>query len=587
MKFRNLHKWTLSESVTGLLFFAQRMDELLFDYSLDSYKPAALNPPFLCTEALSLIDDIEDHLIDDANLAHVLEELIWAIQNDKVSKKLLDVPLERYVLTHDAPLSQTKLRLEVLSKTLDPQRYLACCRTLLARAITENKKKEIDCYARTLVTCLINIGISKAFLCKKTKDFFFLGDDPNISKAEEVERYFEQTSPTIHNFDVYFLVSSDVRAVEKSIRAFRIEILDGLPAPLTEFATERDFLPSDEESIVHVKDIRSFDAYSARALAERRVDTLKDLFTLFFHRNGLQWRPSTLITQCCADGPAIVGASKSSMEKAFDMNPAHASKRLNWMLENLALRFGGSFDKFKRIVDLHGICVTNEVPENQLLNIWISIETLVPSHSGKNNKVSNIISAIDPFVRLTYIRRIIDKALADLLFWNPRITRKFLRQVPNTKGTKGAIRLLHLLALPENLPLRNELYAQLKDFHLLRFRLFSLSESLASPEIVKKFLDNHSKKVSWQVRRLYRTRNLLVHAGRTPNYLPTLIENGHDYLDLVLNEVMERSCGDYQVETLEQAFELQKVLLERFETTLAPLHSFDESNVRVLYQAVA
>lgn len=583
MKFRSLHKWMLSETISGLLFFAQRMDELLFDYSLDSHKPASLNPPFLCIEALKLIDDIDSELIDSANLVHVLDELCWSIQNDKVSKSLLDVPLEHYVLAHDAPLSQKRLRLEVLSKTLDPNRYLTTCHVLLKRAIEENKKKDIDSYARTLVTCLINIGVSKAFLYRKTKEFFFLGDTPVISKTDDIDQFFVEIEPTVHDFDVYLLVSKDIRTVEKSIKAFRIDILDSLPAPLIEYANTHDFTPSADETFVHLRDIQSFDAFSARAVAERRIDTLKDLFTLFFHRNELQWKSTTLISQCCNEVPAIISAPKSSMEKAFDMNPTHASKRLNWMLSNLALKFGGSFAKFNRIVDLHGICVTNEVPENQLLNIWISIETLVPSHSGKN-KVANIISSLDPFLRLTYIRRLIDRALSDLLFWNPSVTRKFLRQVPNTGSSKAAIRLLHLLALDSNLTLRTDLYALLKDFHLLRFRLFTLSESLGSPDSVRKLLDTHSKKVSWQLRRVYRTRNLLVHAGRTPSYLATLIENGHDYLDLVLNEVMERSCGDYKVETLEQTFELQKLLLERFEKGLADLNSFDESNIHLLYQ---
>ena len=66
--------------------------------------------------------------------------------------------------------------------------------------------------------------------------------------------------------------------------------------------------------------------------------------------------------------------------------------------------------------------------------------------------------------------------------------------------------------------------------------------------------------------------------------MTTLIENGHDYLDLVLNEIMERSCGEYHVETLEQAFELQKLLQERFDSTLTGLTSFDSSNVALLYQ---
>jgi len=582
MKYRSLHKWTLSDSVHGLVFFAQRLDELLFDYSLDSHKPAALNPPFLCVEALKLIDDIENNLIEEANLTHVLDELSWAIQNDKVSKSLLDVVLEHYVLQHDVPISKKRLRLEVLSKTLDPTRYLKQCHILLKQAIRENKKKEIDHYSRTLITCLINIGVSKTFLYKTTKEFFFFGDEPHIDQIDNFDQFIEKIEPTIHDFDVYFIASKDIRTIEQSIKAFSIEILDVLPAPLSEYAQSHHFIPSAEETLVQIRDIQSFDAYSARAMAERRIDTLKDLFTLFFHRNQLQWKPETLMSQCCIETPVIVGTTKSSMEKAFDMHPDHASKQLNWMLKNLALKFGGSFDKFNRIVDLHGICVTNEIPENQLLSLWISIETLVPS-SGKG-KVVNIINSLDPFLRLSYIRRLINRALADLLLWNRRVTAKIIKKVPDTNSSKAAIRLLNLLALESNEALRSELYSQLKDFHLLRFRLFSLAESLRSPVAVKELLDTHSKKVSWQLRRMYRTRNLLVHAGRSPTYLATLIENGHDYLDLVLDEVMKHSCGEYQVETFEQAFELEKLLQERFDISLVALKSFDKSNVHILYQ---
>ena len=498
------------------------MDELLFDYSLDTHKPSALNPPFLCIEALKLIKDIDGKLIDEANLLHVLDELRWAIQNDKISKSLLDVPLEQYVLAHEAPLSQKRLRVEVLSKTLDPNRYLEKSRSLLKNAIKENKKKDIDSFARNFVTCLVNIGLSKAFIYKKTKEFFFIGDTPTITKPDDIELFFSEIEPTIHEFDVYFIVSDEILTVRKSIEEFSIEILDNMPPLLSELAEANNFIPNTNEALVQVRDIRSFDAYSARIKAERRIDTLKDLFTLFFHRNELRWRSTTLISQCCTEAPSLITPPKSAMDKAFDMNPNHASKKLNWMLRNLALQFGGSFDQFNRIVDLHGICVTNEVPENQLLNLWISIETLVPSHPGKN-KVVNIIDSIDPFLRLTYLRRLIDRALSDLLLWNRNITRSFLKQVPNLKSRKAAIRLLHLLALDSNQTLRSDLYTQLKDFHLLRFRLFTLSESLKSPDSVKNLLDSHSKKVSWQLRRIYRTRNLLVHAGRTPGYLPTLV----------------------------------------------------------------
>ena len=43
MKQYDLRNWTISEETEGLLFFAQRMDEILFDYTVDSYKGRMLN----------------------------------------------------------------------------------------------------------------------------------------------------------------------------------------------------------------------------------------------------------------------------------------------------------------------------------------------------------------------------------------------------------------------------------------------------------------------------------------------------------------------------------------------------------------
>lgn len=583
MKFRNLHKWTLNESLDGLVFLAQRLDELLFDYTLDSYKPSALNAPFLCVEILAIIKDIENENIEAANLPHLLEELNWSISNDKIAKSLLDVPLDQYILGTDESLSKQKLRMEVLGKTLDPRRYFSACCELLKKAVVEKKKKDIDFCARILITTMINMGISRVFLRKKVYEFFYQADDDRIDSVDDLDSFFNTIEPTHHRFEVYFIVSADLKIVEKSIQAFSIEILENLPEKIASFAATHALLPAANEVYVKIDDIQTFDAYSAREIAERRIDMLKDLLTLFSHKNDLHWKTDTLIVQCCSDEPRIIGSPRSSMEKSNDMHATRASKRLNWMLSEMSLEHdAGSFEKFHRIVDLHGICVSNEVPENQLLNLWISLETLVPSH-GRKNKIVNIIDSLDPILRMTYVQRLMDQALADLLLWDPKITGQILRRVPDANHTKAAVRLLQLLSLESNSDLRNELYGRLKDFHLLRFRLFSLAESLKSPNSIKEVLDNHSKKVAWQLRRIYRTRNLLVHSGRTPSYLPTLIENGHDYLDLALNQIMERTCGEYQVGTMEQAFELEKLLLKRFNEKLNCAKKFDANNVKYLY----
>ena len=583
MKFRALYKWRLTDSLDGLVFLAQRLDELLFDFTLDSYKPTALNACSLCEEALEVISMIERGHTDAATLEPVLQELDWSLRRDSVAKSLLDVDVEKYVLKHpETPLNDKKLRLEVLSRTIDSDRYLNECYDQLRAAVVARSKGDIDFLARTLVTSLINRGVSKTFLYQKTLEFFFRGDTPVIAAPDALDAFLESIRPLIHDCDVYFIVSPEIRKIESSIEAFNIKILSAVPQELADFAQGKQFAPKGEQAVVHVDEIRAYDCYSARERAERRIDMLRDLFTLFSHRNELRWGDAALIKQCCAESPAIVGLPRSSMQKRVDANESFASKRLNSMIRDLSLRFGNTFDKFNRIVDLHGICVTNNVPENQLLNLWISLETLVPT---KGAKLSSVIHELEPFVRRNYIRRLIDAALRDLMLWDPGRTRSALRQVPEGRGHRMPVRLLLLLAVESNSALREQLYAALKDFHLLRFRIYSLHIALRSPCVVRDLLDEHWRKVEWQLRRIYRTRNSLVHDGERPAYLAALIENGHDYLDLVLDEVLDHSCGPRAIETLNQAFALEELLLERFRKTLSEIKSFDASNVAVLYQA--
>jgi len=562
------------------VFLAQRFDELLFDYTLDSYKPAALNAPSLCTEALTVISAIEKDQTEAANLIPVLEELEWSIHGDIVAKSLMDVELDQYILPNpDTPLLEKKLRLEVLNRTLRSNRYIDRCKDKLANAVLQKHKRDIDFLARSLVTTLVNHGVSKAFLYQRTQDFFFKGSAPVIASTDALKPFLDGISPVIHDFNVFFIVSNDIKLIKKSLDAFGLKVHESFPADLVASAMKLDCVPESGEVIVEVENVRSFDCYSARKQAERRIDMLRDVFTLFSHRNQLSWREGTLINQCCIEVPVVVGSTKNAMQKRIDPSYILASAKLNSMISNLGLRHGSTFEKFNRIVDIHGICVTNDVPENQLLNLWISLETLAPA---KGAKIGRVVRALEPFVKRHYVRRLVTAALRDLMIWNPRITRRVLRNIPLAKGLRMVPRLLRLLSLDTNSESRQSLYDECGDYHLLRYRIYCLHKLLESPKSVQAAIDSHWKKVDWQVRRIYRTRNSLVHTGDAPSYLGALIENGHDYLDMVLDAVIDLSCGERKIETLDQAFELEHLLAIGFRRRLDSLESFTDDNVGFL-----
>lgn len=578
MRFRNLARWASNTSLDGLKFFAQRLDELLFDYTLDSYKPSALNACFLTKEALSLISDIQNGNIEYPTLSHVLEELVWSVQNDKVAKSLLDTDIGYYTaIANESELGALKLRLEVLDRTLNPPRYLKAVFDALEEKVAAIEKKAIEALARTLVTTLINSGLSKQHLYNSVLKSYFQ-EGPSIEDLSGLRPFLDSLIPKSHSFDVLLLTSRNILSVSTSITAFQLKVPDELSEDLRNVSEQHAFEPTEDETYVLASGVKARDAYSARQDAIRNLDNLSDLLCLFQHKSRISWRQETVVARrCCSEEVRWVTPPRGPMEKASDLRPEKAAKELNLLLRSFSAK-GMSFRKFNRVADIHGICINHNIIENQLVNLWTALETLTPSRPG-GSKLSNVTSSALPFLLHTYVGRLVQQLAFDLLNWDKWRARKILHRVPCDPKTSLRGKCLRLMCLSENEALRGLLYDQLKDFHLLRHRAFQLSEKLSDRKNIQHLIEEHEMKVTWQIRRIYRARNLIVHSGRTPPpYIDTLVENGHDYLDLIVFEIMKISCGDYSASTLEQAFEIGRIQYQTFRRQLgegAPLTSMN------------
>lgn len=577
MKFKGAKKWHLQEDLANLFFMAQRLDELFFDYTLDTYKPPALNSIYLCREAISLIHDVENELIDSANLHHVLEELEWSLTSDTVAKRLLNAPVKKFIIQDESiKLAETKVRLEVLERTLNPLRYIEQCQIVLLEEMEGGSKKVINEVVRSYASTLINYGVSKQHLQEKVNGFFFYGHE--LTTIDEVADFFELVFPVSHDFEIYFIVSDLIKNVKDSIKAFHLSIVNELPDAIKRIADQADFVPLENEVWVSIEDIETFDRHNARQEAESTLNIVRDLFLLYSHKNRISWREQAIIVQCCDEQPVLTRKPKSTMEKCFDLRPGEAATRLNYLIKNMSLS-GGSFRKFNRAVDLHGISSTNDLPENQLLNIWIALETLVPSHTNGGGKVVKVCNALIPIMMKNYLRRLVEDLAADLILWNRFKIGKLVKTIDNAKNKNLYQKILELISIEENAELRSKLYVELGNFHLLRFRVFELSELFRKPDVLLKKIAIHEKKVSWQLRRIYRTRNLIVHTGRSIPYINSLIENAHDYLDQTMNMIVQYSCGELSAKSLEQAFDMAKL---DWEVYFERLKSIEKVNTECL-----
>ena len=533
---------------------------------------------FLCREAIDLIVDIEQELLDRNNLTVVLDELDWSLRNDDVAKLILNAPVEKFILKgDDIKLAELKIRLEVLERVLSPMNYVETCQWLLVNAIkTGKEKKLISNLSRTLVSMLINIGISKQYLETKTHELFFSGEE--LKSPDDVSNFFLTITPMHHSYEIYFIVSNLIYGVKDSINDFNIRIIDRLPDTTQEVANKSNLICEKGEVWVEVQGIEAFDTHSARMKAEAQLEMVRDFFLLFAHKNKILWRGETVITQCCDPVPIVIKKPKNAMEKCNDYRAIPASKHLNRLISRNQLQ-GNSLVKFHRAVDFHGVGLTNDISENQLINIWIALETIVPSHVHEGSKITKICKMAMPIFLKSYLLKLIKNLMFDLIRWDRRKISAMLRRMPNSKDISLLEKILMLVTLVEYQNLRDELFKELANYYLLRFRLHEIVELFKKPENLLQRISTHEKKVAWQIRRIYRTRNLIVHSGKSPSYINALIENAHDYLDQIINTIIRFSCGSFSATSLEQVFDVAQLNYETYISQLKELKNIDSKNI--------
>jgi len=88
------------------------------------------------------------------------------------------------------------------------------------------------------------------------------------------------------------------------------------------------------------------------------------------------------------------------------------------------------------------------------------------------------------------------------------------------------------------------------DFPLLKERILYYCEMLKTPTLVNNFVEKHAERVRWQIMRIYRNRNLIVHNGSSMPYLSLLIENLHSYVDVFLSYAIHSLAEKKNIETM-------------------------------------
>lgn len=555
MRFRNPKKWDDLPSSEGLLFFAQMLEEMLFDFSLDTYKPSVMHTGSLCFEALQTIDEIERGNIKLPNLAHVCAELCFNFEKDAVAQALSPLTSEEVFPKLKNPktsIAELKTLLELLALHLAPQKYRKMNEELLrTRIAVAGAIPDIRRLARSYITTLISIGFNPKQIGSAAANFFYFGEN-RISGPSSINDFFALFPLEKQEFDVVYRVDKIFETIAESVESLGIQISQELPPDIEPGACA--WLQGKGETPLFAYSLKrpAYDIRSAGISVARSLKLSSTLLTLFHHKEAPSWEPKCVVRNVTTNVCTKVSREVNPMHKCADLLPATASHRLKQLLANFSLE-RDSFAKFVRSAQLHSTALSSDADENQILNLWISLESLIPSES-KSDDVSNIehiINSLVPFLNITYLESLTNNLVKDLLRWNRSATRTAFKAVEGRKFTDKLVRLIVLQQFSGECAALERTFG---DFHLLRDRFQRFKEIFATPSNVVATLDAHRVRLEWQIRRIYRARNIIVHSGKTPAYTQSLIEHTHDFLDIVLSLLVKMSSHPQTVRSVSQGF---------------------------------
>lgn len=172
----------------------------------------------------------------------------------------------------------------------------------------------------------------------------------------------------------------------------------------------------------------------------------------------------------------------------------------------------------------------------KLVNLWTATECLTGSSSSIIGAVCDLVAPIVTWRRsdkiLQYTTACLNESLA------AGNASKLPASVLGKSGKVSRERLLLVLSRPAGDPDLVAIFAFAAEHPLLVFRLLELWELFSSPGKLLKDLNQSQQRVRWQLYRIYRSRNLIVHEGHDTHLTVSLLDNLHYYFSITLSRIL-------------------------------------------------
>lgn len=547
MQQKNGTNWKYDKTLDCMLFFAQRVDELLFHHTTDTYRFPSLSLRGLAIEFCSVYMDVLHGVINSKNLPLIIDEFNDRLQADPLAKSILS---EEYVIRFQKSYGSWDAKtqfenINYIGRKLSNKTYYDAVVKKITELIAENtKKKEIDSLARIWVREAIDCGYDENYLYKILHKVFFHDE---VSSLDSLSSFFSAFDFKRKTFDVYIGFAQDLSPIKVLFE--KIVPANGTLKIISPSEVPVGIKTKNQKTILKFESIKALDLFSAYETAFSIASHVVDSYA-FFRHDG-----STIKTYgqvVCAD-KSIVSIRQRQLLKhrVSAQSRTDSEKNADMLLSVLFSNIPNRTD-LRRIVRIHNTALKSESINDSLLSLWSLAESLVDADNtvtketadtkekeeAQRYKSGNVIKTMIPFQKSTYVSKLIQTLISDIKHWDSAFFDEFIMAIEF--GDNELEKSFAFIAFDSTKSIREELFARTEQYPLLRNRVASLNEQFHNSKHIKACIAEHERRIKWHIQRIYRARNYIIHDGTSNDEMNyDLLINLHFYIDTIVSKIIE------------------------------------------------
>lgn len=546
MKYISQHWGSKDE---GVLFFFQRLEEMLFHYSDDIVRVPVHNTKTLLEEYLKNERDNQEGKVKSYQLEQILDELSNNIQADKILREKLG---EEFVVEISNSIKKDKGDgIRYLYHKISGSTYQNWSTQYLKEHVRQhNHKSEIEFGLRSWITGLLFYGYSPEYIYTYLRERLAATiTEPN----KTLEEFLDHFNLEKNNYRVYFSFSPAL-IKHKQLFSARMQI---------HFESDEYFKQSQrrKKDFIGYVQIEDLDRYKAAEHAYKKISTFIKYYRVISNRRQeLVRRVATVKKE--GENQAYDVPVKPNGYRSIELEPkVNIESTVDTIIIECQKKEQQTYLRLGKMFDLHNAAIGQHDLNDGFLNLW-SILEIVSASIGNESKIGKVIEGVLPILQKDYFHVVFENLNQDLI--DNLSHQDYIDLISKLKESGSSDNYIsRFVFLPEFEKLREEYFEKLSAYPIIRQKIYVLWEMRNSKVKIWGLSNRYAQRVKWHIYRLYRTRNAIVHSGESDIKIQALGEHLHIYVDRILGELLVKLAKEKTLKTIsdvliDTSFSLEK-----------------------------